>query len=91
MVNIRMSTFETNSSSAHTFVLRGVSDYTTDKEIEEYINSVERVSLLDIFRLHLSMVIWSMERGFEILNEWYDKMSYLLASFNNNTECLINC
>ena len=84
MVNIRMSTFETNSSSAHTFVLRGVADYTTDKEIEEYINSVEECPSGYIPTASFN---GDMEygRGFEILNEWYNKMSYLLASFNSNT------
>ena len=41
VMKVRFGTFETNSSSAHTFVLRNNSEYVTDEEIKNYIDDAD--------------------------------------------------
>lgn len=80
---IRFGTFETNSSSAHTFVLRSDTNYTTDIQIQEYIDSVKE-NYPEIPDGYIPTSSYSGDgdygRGFAMLYEWHEKMSYILAS-----------
>ena len=83
-MKIRYGTFETNSSSAHTFVLRSNEDYVTDEEIELYRSdaSEKYKNYLTIERSFSHDMDFG--RGFEILAEWHEKLAYLLAAFKND-------
>lgn len=84
-IKIRLNTFETNSSSAHTFVIRDNEAWTTDAEIEEFITSVKINSEAEIPDGYIPNISFVSDddfgRGYRVLSEWYEKMSYLIAAY----------
>lgn len=95
-VQIRYKTFETNSSSAHTLILKKFSEITTDKEINDQLDELEIKYDKDFYiPLNCSEADYNNGFGsnFRILDDWYSKFCYLIAVFNDldeNTKTVIN-
>lgn len=91
-MKIRFNTFETNSSSAHTFVLRDNNTWTTDEEISEYIESVYENMDNKLPKGYVPTTSFFGDneygRGYCLLSNWYDKMSYMIAMFGRYPEKL---
>lgn len=85
-MKIRYGTFETNSSSAHTFVLRSNENYVTDEEIELYKRDVMEDHAYGNYLPIARSFNGDMDfgRGFEILAEWHEKLAYLFAAFQGD-------
>ena len=92
---IRKGTFETNSSSAHTFVFVNdenkevYTDKIDEKELEDYASQNTRVSADGKKYLKLSTGD-NYSSSFEILTKWSEKASYVIASYKNDKECFKN-
>lgn len=88
---VRFGTFETNSSSAHTFVLKSENTYTTDAEIQEYFDYIE-TNAPEIPKGYLAVQNYFGDaeygRGFAFIYEWENKMSYVLATYKYETDNL---
>ena len=87
---VRYNTFETNSSSAHTCILKPSSPEATDDEINEYIEYIlERYGDQEWAKSKDDFCIpifgdTCYSHGFEILDSWKDRLSYIIADSNGN-------
>lgn len=84
MIKVRES-FETNSSSAHTFVIKNETAETTDDEIKEFFpeafDSEKKVLTFDY-----SGYPCGYDDEFEVLDTWYDKTRYLVLGYFNKID-----
>lgn len=83
-LNIRKSTFETNSSSAHTCILSPETKEVDDLDIEIYkeglFSNIRNTPLYisdDEFYIPIESEHYG--RGLDILEDWYDRLKYLIA------------
>lgn len=93
-INIRNSTFETNSSSMHTVILTNDTDYWDPvKEISSYFDSLPeniKKALLGGDRKYFPIPKdqlgedYEFGRGFSIFNDWREKIAYCLSLLTNN-------
>lgn len=89
-IKIRLNTFETNSSSAHTMVILDKADIAGDDEINEVVeNKCKRNRECKNKDGTFYFPIDSGNcygTGFEILEDWEDKLDYLVASLKSDYE-----
>jgi len=87
MFKLRKSTFETNSSSAHTLVITNINENSDDaKKILEDINangSFKIKSLDEDFRIPINTDIY-FSTSFEIITNWYEKLIYIINSIRQD-------
>lgn len=82
-VNIRNSTFETNSSSMHTVVISNNNIYFDAKdEISQYIEKNKGRTVVHNGKLYIPLpdVDKYFGRGFYIFDHWLEKLAYLMSS-----------
>lgn len=88
-MKIRFNTFETNSSSAHTLILRDNNAWVSDADIEEHIAAAKDAckTIPDNY-IPTDSFFGSDDygRGYSMLLEWHEKFSYLVASFKYERE-----
>ena len=102
-VVMRQAIFETNSSSMHTFAISNASDYTKDREINQYLRQFSDEELLkeedgsfylplnSDYKNYSTEYENSFEKDFQILDKWIDKLRYCAAYYGiNEIETLIN-
>lgn len=76
MLKIRRNTFETNSSSMHSLVLKSSNSDTPNEDVERHF--IKR--LIDVNgKLYLPVEGESFEHGFSIVSDPYEKFLYLIA------------
>lgn len=80
---IRSSTFETNSSSAHTFIVVNTKDSVTQKELDNY---AENHTTVKNGNKYLRVSTDSFDQEFRVLNSWDDKLRYILAIYQYDIE-----
>lgn len=84
-IKVRLNTFETNSSSAHTMVILDEPDIVGDDEINEIINSCCKKNKDGTFYFPIESSN-CYGTGFEILENWEEKLEYLVASLKSDYE-----
>ena len=89
-LKVRLNTFETNSSSAHTMVILDEPNIVGDDEINEVIenkckNNKDCKNKDETFYFPIDSSN-CYGTGFEILENWEDKLNYLVASLKSNYE-----
>ena len=91
-IKVRLNTFETNSSSAHTCVLNRTRGPVDDTENEDFkIAIFEEIKGTDCFKSEDDFYIpidngVCFSRGFEILTDWRDRMAYIIADTDDISE-----
>ena len=91
-MKIRLNTFETNSSSAHTFVLRNNKEYTEGYEIQEWLDSVKLDNLkVPKGYIPLTSFIGDNDYGreYRLLYQWQIKASFFISLYPFSV--CINC
>lgn len=89
-IKVRLNTFETNSSSAHTMVILDEPNIVGDDEINEVIenkckNNKDCKNKDGTFYFPIDSDN-CYGTGFEILDDWEDKLEYLVASLKSDYE-----
>lgn len=87
---IRSSTFETNSSSAHTFIKIKKDTYTKDLELQEYLEEDGSVYIAKNGKKYLFISSDEFGREFRFLNTWLEKARYIIASCKDDQEKINN-
>lgn len=87
LVKLRKSTFETNSSSAHTIILTNDNTIVSDDEFaEELGKEIEKpFTVKDLesdFKIPLANI--NFEQDFQLLTSWYLKLIYVIDSIRFN-------